>query len=345
MGRMPIGHVLDALLSTASRPCKPPANAPKLELVTATWRGDLAPFQLMRQALSYSALRDIPHRIGVHSEDIELFEHAPDNVVQILPTRTILANDLDQQRQMAIVRQRRYGRTLTKWMTSTTRYGWPQWVRAMGWQMQQITKLTLVAQSQADLVVVIDSDVITTRHARTEDFITPGQALTYHHQVSAERLRGKTAKWNRTAHRLFSENGATTPCDDYFDTPFPMSPQLARDMFAYLESRYRQPWWQVLMNQPPRRWSEFACYRAFVHHHVTATQVCWQAPQRVRYLYPKSEDHAALQAGVAGHLNDPGCAFLTVHSQSTGRRFISPTDAADLIRPLIQDHYQPPSAS
>ncbi len=327
-------------MNPAHRSCRPPSGEPNLELVTATWRGDLEPFRLMRDALSQSALRHLPHRIGVHSEDLTLFRPDATAGAEILPTADILAADLDQQRQTAIARQQRYGRTLTKWMTSTTRYGWPHWVRAIGWQMQQITKLTLVAQSQADLVIVIDSDVITSRQARVQDFVTPGAALTYHHAVASDTLSGKTAKWNRTAHTLFAEGHASTPSDDYFDTPFPMSPRLTRAMFNYLETRYAQPWWQVLMNQPPRRWSEFACYRAFLHHHVPAEQISWQAPQGVRYVYADSPDQHALAGQVEGALNDPACAFLTVHSQSSGKRHIEPAAAAAAIAPLIARHYR-----
>ncbi len=293
----------------------------------------------MRDALSRSALAQLPHRIGVHSEDVELFQEFDREPAQIIPTIDIIGKTLDQQRQTAIVRQRRYGRTLTKWMTSTTRYGWPHWVRAIGWQMQQITKLKLVAQSSADLVLVIDSDVITSRHADPNDFRDEHHSIAYRHPVDPAALRGKTAKWNHTAHHLFAEGTSSTPGDDYFDTPFPMSPRLTQAMFDYLQTRFDQPWWAVLMQQPPRRWSEFACYRAFLHHHVAPEQIAWRAPDTTRYIYADNPDQNMLAAQVAQALEDPRCAFLTVHSQSSGKRHIQPADAAATIKPVIAQHY------
>lgn len=310
-----------------------------LELITASWQGDLAPFRQLREALSRSQLSAIPHRVAVHTEDLEAFSAIADASMALLPTADVLPSDLDRQRQVAVRLQARFGRTLTKWMTSTTRYGWPRWVRAIGWQMQQITKLQMVATSDAALAVVLDSDVIPTRRARPTDFETPDGALTYYHPVPADSLSGKTAKWNLTAHRLMTTAGTVTPSDDHFDTPFPMSPDLVRLMLSWMTKRYRMPWWEVLLRQPPRRWSEFATYRAFLYHHVDPTKVVWSTPSTLRYLYADSADREQLKQRVQSVLDDPGCNFVTIHSQASGKRFMDPAVATDAIAPLIARHF------
>ena len=73
---------------------------------------------------------------------------------------------------------------------------------------------------------------------------------------------------------------------------------------------------------------------------MPAEQISWQAPQGVRYVYADSPDQHALAGQVEGALNDPACAFLTVHSQSSGKRHIEPAAAAAAIAPLIARHYR-----
>lgn len=316
----------------------PAAAIRELEIVTATWGRDLGQFGLLRHALKLSGLRDLPHRVGVHSEDHPLFEQFATRPVELLSTRQILSADLDTQRQQTLRRQKRLGRTLTKWLSSTARWGWPSWPRYLGWQMQQITKLSMLEQSRARYVLVMDSDLIVSRHASVADFLPADRLVCLHQPTKATDLRGKVAKWTSSAEQLLNlstehQGMATT----YFDTPFPMSPDVVRAMLRWLEDRYQQPWWQVMLNQPPRRWSEFAVYRGFLAAHY-AGPVEWREPSLVRYLY-HSDSTAKLAEQVVAQLSDPGCGYLTVHSQSSGRSRGDIAAALPRLHDIVDAHY------
>ena len=299
-----------------------------LELLTVTWAGDAEQFRLLRTSLARSALVDLPHRVVVHTEDLPLFTD-PAPSLDFRTTAQVLPGNLETLRLQARDWQRRLGRHGTKWMSSLTRApGGPSWPRYLGWHVQQISKLACVAQSEATTVLVLDSDVIVTAQARVADFLHPSQAVCLERFGPAHKATGKVGKWNRTAHHLLEVPlDAEADVDLYFDTPFPMHPPSVRALMAWLENRYQQPWWQTLLAQPPRRWSEFATYRLFLRQHPPASGIKWMAPTLTRYVYDATDPDALIK-----HLHElmiePDCHYVTLHSQSSGRGL---WDAKDVI--------------
>lgn len=309
---------------------------PPLELLTVTWAGDAEQFGLLRASLARSALASLQHHVVVHSEDMSLFAEDDRNLV-LHPTRDVLPTDLEVQRLRTRDWQRRFGRHGTKWMSSLTRIpGGPTWPRYLGWQLQQISKLTCVAQSRAATVLVLDSDVIVTSKARVSDFIHDAKTVCLQRFAPARSATGKVGKWNRTAHKLLDVplDGATD-VDLYFDTPFPMHPASVRALMAWLEKRYQQPWWQTLLALPPRRWSEFAIYRLYLRQHPPACGVEWTAPALTRYVY-NATDPDALVKHLRNLMTEPDCHYITLHSQSSGRGLWAPKDVVPTVRELLE---------
>jgi hypothetical protein len=296
------------------------ADAPAaLELLTVTWAADAAQFDLLRASLARSALADVPHGVVVHTEDQPRFAaHA--SGVDLRSTASVLPGNLEAGRHEAQRWRDRLGRHGTKWAGSLTRVmGLPHWPRYMGWHLQQISKLASVAASQAGTVLVLDSDLIVMPRARVDDFRHPQRPVCLTEERPAATARGKVANWHREAHRLLDlspdPNGAA---DLYFDTPFPMHPPSVRALFTWLEQRYQCPWWTAILNQPPRRWSEFATYRLFLRHHPPATGVHWMAPTLTRFIYDAT-DLDALTAQLDARAAEPDCHYITLHAQSSGR--------------------------
>lgn len=291
------------------------AGAAPLSLLTVTWRGDFSAFQLLRASLQHSNLREVPHHTVVHSEDLNLFQGAPHRPGELHSTATVLPADLDEKRQDALRKQQRWGRHWVRRLTSLRRFGGPRWVRYIGWQMQQLSKLAWVAAQPSGTVVVLDSDVVVTPRAQPGRWQRPDGAMCYSQPCDPGALTGKVRKWNRTAQRLFPSPEFQP--DRYFDTPFVFDVARVRAMLADLESRFAMPWYEALLQQPPRRWSEFATYRAYLQ--ATDTDVHWQAPDRHRYQYDASSLDK-VQAAMLDAWIDPACDCLTIHSQSSGRQ-------------------------
>lgn len=305
-------------------------------LVTPTWSGDKVNFDLMRASVERSALAHLRHDVVVQTEDVDLFRPHSGGHVRLLTTAEVLPEPVEAMRQRARGFYARFGRAGTRVMGSMARHvGWPRWVRYNGWQVQQITKLALAAASDVDTVVTLDSDVVVTAHARVEDFRHPSRIVCFEHWKPAAQIAGKVANWNRQAHALFGRPVvAGAAVDAYFDTPFVFDAPTIRRMLSWLEQRYGRPWWEVLLRQPPRRWSEFGTYKMFLRSFPPEEGVEWRADSVMRYLFDAS-DPQALRERVADLLNDPEAHYITIHSQSSGRQLWAAEDYVPLIMPLL----------
>lgn len=304
-------------------------------LLTTTWAADAQQFSMLRASVQRSALVALPHHVVVHTEDRTRFSgHASE--VRLLTTAEVLPGNLEAARCLARAWQSRLGRHGTKWTSSLTRlFGSPAWPRYLGWQMQQISKLASIAQIQSDTVLVLDSDVVVTPQARVDDYLHPGQAVCIEQWKPANSASGKVRKWNREAHRLLDVPfDPAAPVDLFFDTPFPTHPASVRALMTWLEDRYQCPWWNAILAQPPRRWSEFATYRQFLRQHPPDCGVNWQSPALTRYVF-EAADAVALIARLRELMAEPDCHYITLHSQSSGRGLWDADEIIPQVRALI----------
>lgn len=306
-------------------------------LVTPTWSGDRVHFELMRASIEQSALASLRHYVVVQTEDMEQFQEYAGPRMELLSTADLLPAEVEKMRQRA----RRYrnwsGRNATRILGSAARHtGRPRWVHYTGWHVQQITKLALAAASGIDNVVVMDSDVVVTPHARAEDFLQPGRIVCFEHWGPAAEVSRKVVNWNRQAYDLWEEPlPAEARIDTYFDTPFLLHAPAVRAMLAQLEKRYARPWWRILLSQPPRRWSEFATYRTFLRLFMPQETIEWRTDRQIRVLSDASDPHE-VRRKFEQLLEDPDNHYIAIYSQSSGRQLWGADEYAPLIMPLLR---------
>ena len=308
--------------------------------LTVTWAADRGHFSLLHHSLGLSALRFVPHHVVVQHEDLSLFEGFADTRTQLHSSVEILPAEVESRRNRARVWQRRLGRSSTRMAGSLARHiGHPNWVRYTGWHTQQLTKLAFIAASEVDTVVVMDSDLIITPHACAEDFVRPGHIVCYRDERPAAGLHGKVLHWQQTAFRLFGDpfvGGATY--DGYYDTPFVMHAPTVRAMLAWLEQRYGQPWWLTLVQQPPRRWSEFGIYKHFLRYRQNQA-VDWRDADIMGYLFD-AQDINQLSRHFADLIHQRKSHCITIHSHSSGRQLWTADSYGEAIRAELNTAYQ-----
>lgn len=307
-----------------------------VQLLTPTWSGDLPHFRLLRASLARSPLAHLPHRVVVQDEDLGLFE-AEAAGAELCSSAEVLPPAVEAGRRRARRMQQRLGRHGTRLAGSLcARRGWPAWVRYTGWHAQQISKLAAAAESAIDTVVVLDSDVVVLPDASESDFLdADGRVVCFQRWAPADEVRGKLAKWNRQAHALFGGHlDEAAPHDVCFDTPFVLHAPTLRAMLAELERRYAKPWWQALIEQPPRHWSEFASYRRYLRAFLPPESVAWRDDGLLRYIFD-AQDPEAVREAVAGMMTDPGVHYVTIHSQSAGRGLWGAEGYAERLLPLL----------
>jgi hypothetical protein len=304
-------------------------------LITPTWSRDLDHFRLLRASLDRSALADVPHHVIVQTEDIDAFSGFDCPAMKLQTTADVLPPEVETARRRACRISGILGRHLTRISGSMRReWGWPHWPAYTGWHTQQICKLMAARHASVDQAIIIDSDVIVTPNATVADFRSNGRIRCFATWRKPEELGAKVRKWIRHAEYLTGHSAAREGlANSYFDTPFILDRSVLDAMLLWLESNYNQPWWQVLLSQPPRRWSEFGIYKAFLAGYAGA-QVDWCAPDMHRYLFDAS-DIQKLVTQVETLIRNPEVHYITIHSQSNGRRPWSVADYGQHLQAII----------
>jgi hypothetical protein len=303
-----------------------------ISLVTPTWAGDVAQYRVLMRSLAQSPLAELPHTTIVQTEDEPALRRVAPSTTQMITTGALLPEPVEKRRLGARRLGERLGRHATRAAGSLARsLGWPNWPRYTGWHTQQLCKLAFAAQAETDYVVAIDSDVIVTPRARLSPLVEGAGIACLADPQPIDAFHGKTRKWVLQADRLFDAPTSSGVYDAYFDTPFLLHTATVRRLLGWLEDRCNRPWWRVLLDQPPRRWSEFATYKRFLQLLDEAPGdpvVTWRRPEAMHYIFDLSDPEQVIDE-VGRRLRDRQTHFITVHSQSSGRRLWSAQALSD----------------
>lgn len=313
---------------------------PMISLMTPTWSGDLAQYRVLMRSLLRSPLSNLTHTTVVQSEDEPALRRCKPPGTSIVPTADLLPEEVEYRRQRARRLSERLGRHLTRNAGSLARsIGWPGWPRYTGWHTQQLCKLAMAANAETDYVVAIDSDVIVTPSARLAPLLGQPGIACFSQPCRIDDFHGKTRNWVLQADRLLDAPTRDGWYDCFFDTPFLLHSETVRQLLAWLEERYDCAWWQALLAQPPRRWSEFATYKRYVKmidDDPGDTRVKWLSPDALHYIFDASDTERLIDE-VKQHLREPATHFITVHSQSSGRGLWTADAFSDELLKLFQD--------
>ncbi len=298
-----------------------PTTGDDVILLTPTWAGDLEHFRLLRASLARSPLAGLKHHVVVQTEDLPLFEaFAKEPNVVLRTTAEVLPPKVEQRRLQSLKIAARAGRHLTRISGSLRRtVGWPRWPSYTGWHTQQLCKLAVASEAHTSTAIVLDSDVVVTPTAQLEDFRSARSVVCFAQWQPLHSLSGKVRKWVDNAARLTGQGPLpeAQPVNTYFDTPFVFDGTVLRAMLKHLEQQSGLPWWQHLLNQPPRRWSEFGLYKQFLSQQ-TQQSVDWRSPDLMHYIFDTRDADAVVEQ-VVGLFEKPDIHYITLHSQSSGK--------------------------
>jgi len=139
--------------------------------------------------------------------------------------------------------------------------------------VQQIVKIAVAAQSDAEAVVLADFDVFFVRPFAVADFVRDGR-VRFHRATEGGHL---FPRWNRTACRLLGIPERAQQ-DAGFVSPLACwEPGLVRSMCARIADASGRPWASAIARQGA--FSEFATYGIFVEQVEAAAEARqWPAP-------------------------------------------------------------------
>jgi len=291
---------------------------------------------VMRSSLEHSPLARFQHYVVVQDEDLSLFEEFRDLPgLTLLSTRDVLPALVERRRVRARRISDRFGRDFTRICGSLRRvFSWPLWPSYTGWHTQQLCKLKLASELDCEIAVVLDSDLVITPSAAAEDFYGASGVVCFADWQSRSELGGKVRNWVLETEALVGAEYRADPVNVYFDTPFVFDRELLCSALSGLESKTGKSWWSALLDLPPRRWSEFGFYKAFLVHRMPEGTIDWREPSFTRYVYDTHDAEQVVDA-VKTMLADPNVHYITIHSQASGREDWDPRLYIEPIKAIL----------
>ncbi|WP_271601010.1 DUF6492 family protein [Bradyrhizobium sp. CCBAU 45384] len=215
-----------------------PSFAPDFELCA----------DLNRSVLAYSA-DSVHHHIIVPPSDLKLFEQLAGPRTQIRCENDFLPR--------SFVTVGRYRINLRRPIPPVR-----------GWILQQVIKLAAVAASEADVVILVDSDIEFIRPFTAKTFVRNGVVRFYRKPNEIDERLPRHVIWHRVARSLLGLRPAEPPYADYVSSLLPWDPALVRRMLDRVTATTGQPWTTAIARQ--LHFSEWTLYGVFVDEAIGA---------------------------------------------------------------------------
>jgi len=217
----------------------------ELAVITPSYALDLE----LCSDLNESVLRNTPdpvrHYIITPRRDLKLFSHLRGTRTEVLSVDEVLPW------HVLSVPAKNF------WLN--LRRPWPP---VRGWVMQQVIKLQMASQVNADLLLLVDSDVCLVRPVTSDKFRVDGQTLFYRKDKEVDTHLPRHVIWYDVASMLLGVPSAPPPLPDYI-SPFNVwDRRIVVAMQERVERETGSHWLNAVAGQ--RHLSEFFLYGVFV---------------------------------------------------------------------------------
>jgi hypothetical protein len=132
-----------------------------------------------------------------------------------------------------------------------------------GWIVQQLVKLAATAAAEADVVLLVDSDVEFVRPFSTRDFVRDGVVRFYRKPDEVDERLPRHMLWHHAARELLGlAPPPPTLLPDYVTALVPWDPTVVRRLLARVEEVTARRWTDALAAQ--LHFSEYTLYGVFL---------------------------------------------------------------------------------
>lgn len=136
------------------------------------------------------------------------------------------------------------------------------WPPVRGWILQQVLKLELATRVGADVLLLVDSDVVLIRPVSGRTFLRQGVVQLYRRDGAVDSSLPRHLQWHGTARRLLGLAPAQPPFPDYVSSFLAWDRDVVVQLRGHLERENRRPWLDLVAGQ--LQISEWTLYGVFL---------------------------------------------------------------------------------
>jgi hypothetical protein len=221
----------------------------KVELLTLSYRGDYEVCRLLCESVDRFVPADIEHRLAVPRADLDLFASLANSRRRLIAQEDLLPNWFVPVPRW-LVRLVRLRRNL---------YLTPFSLPVRGWIAQQIMKISAAAESDADVLVHVDSDNAFVRPFSRDSLFKGGSVRLYRDPVPSGLASHQS--WQRAAGRLLGLPDTGFHGGEYIDPLVTWRPDVARGLVRRIEEISGRNWVATLART--QHFAEYVLYGVY----------------------------------------------------------------------------------
>lgn len=216
-----------------------------LAVITPSFAGDFELCVDLNRSVLANTPPDVRHHIIVPGRDLELFG-------RLANERTVVRDESEfLPRSLVSVPGTKYSVNLRR-----------PYPPVRGWIIQQIVKLGAAAAAEADVVVLVDSDIVFCRPFDASTFVRDGAVRLYRKPAEIDARLPRHMIWHQTARELVGLPAQQPPYHDYVSSLLAWDPALVRGLLERVEKVTRRPWQTAVGGQ--LHFSEWTLYGVYV---------------------------------------------------------------------------------
>ncbi|MHB1011074.1 MAG: DUF6492 family protein [Propionibacteriaceae bacterium] len=248
-----------------------------LAIVTPSYAPDFLRFRRLHESVVQHAPPDVTHHVLVPALDVNLFSSIDSSRLRVLRQSEVLPRHF-----LMTTRLSRVPRLPSRYRVGALNLRRP-WPPIRGWVLQQIVKLAFVSTLDADVALLIDSDVLLVRGFSEETFRREGCVRHYRAPQAVHAGMTRHLNWRQTAARLLDLGKPSDDHADYNAGVVSWSPTIVRDLLARIEAVASLPWATAIGSQLDV--SEYFLYGEYLAAMGTPAQKAFTSDQNLCHSY------------------------------------------------------------
>lgn len=232
-----------------------------LAVITPSYRNDWPLFNDLHQSVLLHTDETVKHYVVVPEADVQLFSNVAGPRCVVLPEESLyprhylslpavvnrmlhLLPRVPPSARIAALNLRRPFRPVR------------------GWVMQQVLKMEACRRVDADVLLLLDSDVLLVRQVTSATLSIKGRARFYRRPAAVDDSLPRHVEWHAVSRRLLGLPPAELPAPDYVSSFTVWDPEVLRAMLNRIEQVTARYWMDAVTMQPS--FSEWTLYGVFV---------------------------------------------------------------------------------